>query len=220
MQFILPLEEDNRTLRHATTLHVMLAFLLFGIGVAGISMFFGFTVMSRDFITNGAYNSFLYFGIACMLVSIALLLLTFFQKTWLRQKQNNLIFRIVELVLLAGSSVLFFTSGSRMPALLFALMSAVVVFAILRERRAGIAGNVVIEESGITISSDARTRRLPWQEIDAVLLRFGILTIECAGNRLIQRNIQHHHTPPEAALSSFCNEKIAAGKANRPANDW
>ncbi len=219
MQFILPLAKEDKAQRHATTLHVMLAFLLFGIGVAGIGMFLGFTVMTKNFLTHGAYRSFLFFGIACIVASIALLLLSVFQKTWLRRKQNNLIFRVIELVLLAGSSILFFSNGWKMPALLFALMSAVVIFAIIRERRAETAGNILIEDTGITIHSEARTRRLPWKEIDAVLLRFGILTIECAGNRLIQRNILSDNTS-EILLADFCKERIATGKAARPANDW
>jgi MFS family permease len=219
MQFILPLDEEVKTLRHATALHVMLAFLIFGIGVAGVGLFFGFTVMTKNFETHGAYRSFLIFGIGCIVAAIVLLSLSVFQKTWLRRKQNNLIFRIIELLLLVVSSSLFFANGWRMPAVLFGLMSAVVIFAIYRERRAEAGGKVLIEEAGITISNDVRTRKLLWKEVDTVLIRFGILTIECTDNRLIQRNILTG-TTNETALIHFCKEQIEAGKAARPVNDW
>lgn len=219
MQFVLPLDEDARSQRHATTLHVMLAFLLFGIGIAGIGLFFGFTVMSPHFVTNGIYNSFLLFGIASLLASVTLLVLSVFQKTWLRRKQNNLLFRIVELVLLAASSVLFFTNGWRLPAVLFALMSAVVIFAIFRERRGETAGTVLIEERGITVNSDARIRKLLWKEIDHLIFRFGILTIECTDNTLIQRNIAGTDVDP-AQITLFARAQIEEAKAARPLNDW
>ncbi len=219
MQFVLPLEEEGRSQRHTTTLHVMLAFLLFGIGIAGIGMYLGFTVMSKNFITNGIYNSFLFFGIACLLASVALLLLSIFQKTWLRQKQNNLLFRIIELVLLAGSAVLFFMNGWKMPAILFGIMSAVVVFAIIREKRTAQAGNILIDHSGITLHGDVRTRKLEWKEVESVLLRFGILSIECTENRLIQRNIAANNIDVNT-LSSYTNEQIEAAAKERVLNDW
>jgi hypothetical protein len=98
-------------------------------------------------------------------------------------------------------------------------MSAVVIFALIRERRGEASGNIIIEEAGIVINGDARTRKLLWTEIDAVLLRFGILTIECADNRLIQRNIADS-TINAASVTQYCIEKIEASKAARVANDW
>lgn len=222
MQFILPLVDEGRSQRHATTLHVMLAFLLFGIGIAGIALFFGFTVLSKNFITHGAYNSFLLFGIACLLVSIILLILSIYQKTWLRQKRNNFMFRLIELALLAISSVLFFINGWMMPALLFAGMIGVIVFAIIRERRGLATGHVLIDDLGITINSDSRTKKLPWPEIDNLIFRFGILTIECKDNTLIQRNIAKLDITQTdiAELPAFASTQIASGKLARPVNDW
>lgn len=218
MQFILPLHEDARTQRHATTLHVMLAFLLFGIGVATEGLYW-FTSVSPNFKAFGAYKPFLFFGIACLAASIVLILLTVFQKTWLREGKNNLLFRIIEMVLLATSSVLFFMNGWNMPALLFGLMGAVVVFAILRERRTAESGRVSIDDAGIIVSTAARTRKLAWNEVESVLLRFSILTIECKDNRLIQQNIAGN-TANAAALMDYSKEKIEAAKAVAVGNDW
>ena len=218
MQFVLPVLENNVRQRHTTTLHIMLAFLLFGIGITCEALYW-FTATSPKFGKLGAYQPFLYFGIACIAGSAAILLLNFFQKSWLRKEQNNLLFRIIELGLLGISSVLFFLNGWKMPAALFGIMTLVVIFAIVREKNAAKTGKIIIDESGILLQLSARSKIIGWKEIDAVLLRFGILTIEYADNHLFQQHIGKP-APDTAVLEQYCTEKIEAHKLARVANDW
>lgn len=216
MEFVLPVSDRGVQQRHTTTLHVMLAFLLFGIGVTCEALYW-FTSISPKFATTGAYQPFLFFGLACIAGSVAILLLTIFQKSWLRKERNNLLFRLIELALLVLSSALFFLHGWKSPAILFGLMSAVVIFALVRERMAGIGSNITIDEKGIFLPLASRNKFLPWREIASVILRFGILSIEYTGNHLMQQNIGDP-MPDAAALEAFCREQVELHKSER--SDW
>jgi apolipoprotein N-acyltransferase len=215
MQFTLPLQEDGVSQRHATTLHIMLAFLLFGIGSAAIGLFW-FTSVSPAFEQyGGAYMPFIFFGVAAILASIAIVSLSVFQKSWMRKERNSLIFRIVEFGLLAISSVLFFLNKWNMPAALFGLMALVVVFAIVREKGRLKAGQIMVDAAGIKLPG----RQIDWKEINNVLLRFGTLTIELNGNKVIQQNIGTP-APDAPKLEGYCREMIETHKVVTVDNDW
>lgn len=216
MQFILPVQEDGVSQRHATTLHIMLAFLLFGIGAAAIGLFW-FTSVSPAFQQHGgAYKPFIFFGIAALLGAACIILLSVFQKNWMRQERNSLIFRGVEFILLAVSSVLFFINKWNMPAALFGIMALVVIFAIIRERNQAKAGNITIDAGGVRL----RGRKIDWKDIENVLFRFGTLTVEMKGNKIIQQNIGATTTDGKA-LEHFSREMIETHKVAAVAeNDW
>ena len=215
MQFVLPLQDDGVSQRHSTTLHIMLAFLLFAMGISALGLFW-FTWISKNFEkVGGAYYPFLFFGVLALLGATAILLLSIYQKAWLRKENNNLLFRVIELGLLAVGSVLFFLNKWNMPAALFALMAAVVVFAIWREKNTNKAGNIIIDDTGIKV----RNRIIMWKDINTVLLRFSTLSIEMAGNKLMQENIGHG-APPANELEAYCMQKVEANKIVAVANDW
>lgn len=215
MQFILPVQKDGVSQRHATTLHIMLAFLLLGIGIAAIGLFW-FTTVSPAFEQHGGgYKPFIFFGLAAILASIAIISLSVFQKGWMRKERNSLIFRIVEFGLLAVSSILFFINHWNMPAALFGLMSLVVVFAILRERRAAGSIQIGIDETGVQLPG----RVITWTNIENVLLRFGTLTIELNGNKVIQQNVAAPGVDAPA-LEDYCRKMIDTHKVVTVDNDW
>ena len=204
--------------RHTTTLHVMLAFLLFGIGIVCGGLYW-FTSVSPVFKSFGSYKPFLFFGIACLLASIAILVLTIFQKKWLREERNNLLFRLLELVLVGSSSLLFFLNKWMMPASLFGLMSAVIIFAIIRERRASQSGHIIIDEKGIAMHLATRSRLFNWKEIEGVLLRFGTLTVEFADNKMIQQNIAAVNINNQE-LEDFSRQKVEQYRTERINDNW
>ena len=217
MQFVLPVTENGVRQRHSTTLHMMLAFLLFGIGVT-VEALYWFMTVSKNFEKTGPYKPFLFFGIACLLVAVVIIILNFFQKSWLRKESNNLLFRGIELLLLATSSLLFFINGWKSPAILFGVMTAVVVFAIIREKAGSRAGGIVIDDKGVQFNKSGRTKSLDWREIESVLLRFGVVTIEYADNHLLQENIGQP-IPDATLLEAYCKEKIESHRSER-LKDW
>jgi hypothetical protein len=214
MQYILPIQDNGTAQRHSATLHIMLAFLLMALGIASLVLFW-FTWISPTFAhSGGAYIPFLVFGILSVCFSITILVLTIFQKNWVQQQRNNKALRFVELGLLAGGGIIFLLNNWKLPAALFGLMAAVVVFAIIQESGSAKKGAVLIDETGITFPR----KKLDWKEVKRVILRFGTLTVDLNGNKLLQQNIAAH-TIAVHELEAFCSQQIETNKV-AVVKDW
>ena len=186
--YTLPLATANRSRRYATMLHLMIACMLTGMGIACVCLYW-FTTVSPKFDSSGAVVPFLIFGILCILTGFAIWGLNIFGKSWLRRKQNNLLFRLLELLLLGGGAILFLLNGWQVPAALFGLMAAVMVYAIFQERGGEGQAMAYFTEKGIDLHTAGRKRLLLWTELESVILRHGILTINTVENKMWQLDV-------------------------------
>ena len=62
-----------------------------------------------------------------------------------------------------------------------------------------------------------RRSSLAWNEIEQVILRFGILTIDCTDNHLYQWNV---NTPDfsKEELEAYCTKQVMENKGKK--SDW
>ncbi len=217
MQFVLPLmPADTGATRRMTTLHLMLALVLCGIG-AGSLVLYWFTTISPNF--KQAYTPFIWLGILSLLLGAGIFTAAIFYKKWLREGKRSLSLRLLEVLAVIGSSLTFAFAGQAKPALLFGIIALAILAAAIWELRKPATPQALIDEQGIRLPKGGLIRLLPWTEIDKVLVRHGILSIELDGNRLLQRNLlpgMHHEA---SAIEDFCKAKSAEA-AQKRVPDW
>ncbi len=58
-------------------------------------------------------------------------------------------------------------------------------------------------------------KKIEWQELNSVILKDGLLTIDFKNNKLIQQVIDENNNTDEAAFNAFCRQQINAAGATR-----
>lgn len=80
--------------------------------------------------------------------------------------------------------------------------------AVISEKQVKFPQEVAFDNEGIVINSFPKKRHL-WSEIQNVVLKDGILTIDFRNNKLIQKPIESHTSArEEQEFNEFCNEKL------------
>jgi hypothetical protein len=211
MAFILPLQAmmfelmlpQVRAKHHqVTALHLMAALAMIGSGA-----------VLRQLYPPAAMWSLVLGG-----TGIVLLFFTMFRNKWLTDGKANRTIRILELLLMAGLSLFFIYKQWTPPAVMFGVLAAAMLFALFWEQKANNVQTIRIDEQGIKLPMTSRKRSISWPEVQKVILRFGILTIDCEDNRLYQWDIAATDIDKEL-FETFCYAQVEAGKKKRVA-DW
>lgn len=218
MQFELTLAgTEALSTRRMTTLHLMLAFVLCGLG-AGCLVLYWYTAVSPKF--KEAYAPFAVFGICSLLAGILITAVSVFYKNWLMKGKRNMLLRFVEIGILGGAAILFLLADQQIPASIFGIVAAMISVAAIWESRGPGPLTVTISEKGIELPKGGTLRLISWSEIEGVLLRHSILSIELTRNRLIQRSVSDTAANAEA-LEAFSANLIRQYEKERAANaDW
>lgn len=202
MNFELQLQEQKVKPHQVMALHLIAALAFAGMG-AVFSLF---------------NTSFRIWSVPLAVAGVVLLVITIARSKWIVQPAVNRVFRIVELLILAGLALFSVINQWIPPAVMAGVLSAAVLFALVWEN-GGQYLMISVDESGVKMPAGRTRRYINWVDIDEVLLKFGTLTINCADNRLYQwtvRNIRFD----VPAFTAFCNRQIAAGRDKRDKNDW
>jgi len=158
-------------------------------------------------------------GLAVLLGGFALLALLIFKNKWLTEKKTNRIVRAVELAILLCFAGFAAMNKLAVPAIIYGLVAAAILFAVYWESVSDNTLYIEVDKRGIRLPITSRKRFLEWWEVDNVLLRFGVLTIDCHDNRLFQWNIQTISFDKES-FQRFCSEHIAESKEKRKKYVW
>lgn len=213
MEFIFPLPASDRQQRQSTTLHLMVAVALMGMGIAGALMFW-FTGVSANFKTP--FRPFAVFSCLCAMMGAGLLLIAIVRRRWLADKRPATMLRVIEILLLAGITGGLLLYGWYKPALLIGFLSAIVLLSLFWEQSHATQGFVRLNEHGISVSGKLRGYR--WAEIKALRLKQGVLSIEATGNRLWQENVPTHDVDEEVFVP-WCDAQIKKHEAERQ-KEW
>lgn len=215
-ELILNQAEGNQQ-RRVFSLHLMLAFLLCGIG-AGFRILPYFTSMTAEFVA--AFMPFKSFGVLALSVGVIIGAITIFFSKMLRQRLVSLSMRVLELAFVGGSSVWFFQLGHRTPAIIFCTLTLLLVVLFILEAFGNARNKAIISEKGISIPKGNFMKTIPWFDVESALLRHGILTVEMPGNRLVQREFKKTSSPTDE-IEAFCISEISKAEKRRIArNAW
>jgi len=215
MHFQLSLAEEQVKPHQVTTLHLIAAFTLAGMGGLCFVLPAGSTGRPVDNDTSRIA------GTALMVTGVLLLGVALFRNRWLLRAHVNRIFRAGELAVVLGLTACWLLLQYWMPAVITGLLSGALVFALYWEQQGQRqARYITVDPDGIRLPGIGRGRLLGWPEVERVLLRFGVLTVDCYDNHLFQWNIRQADFDKET-FETWCAQQIADGKRKRNhADDW
>ena len=89
-------------------------------------------------------------------------------------------------------------------------LAALYVIAALLERQVKFAQELGVDENGITFTTLLQ-KEYEWKEINNLLLKEGILTVDYKNNKLFQQEIESEVNPSlEKEFNQYCRAKLAA----------
>lgn len=194
---------DERVKPHqVTTLHMVcaLAFIVTG----AIIVVYNYTIPL--------------WGAAILAAGILLTIAVMAKNKWVISKKINPIFRIAELVIAGGVCAYSAMQQWKFPIVIFGALSAAILFALYWERAGGGTLAVHIDDEGIQLPVTTRKRFKPWTEVEAVILRFGTLTIDFTDNSFVQWEIPN--AIDNEPLEAYCTQQIEANRSKRRNDDW
>lgn len=220
MNFELPLAEEKVKKQQVVALHLIVAFTMIGSGAFLLLIQYLLKSLSGDiradllnFSFSGAW------GAGIIIIGLLFLFLVIFKSSMLTEKETNRLLRIGELLVM-----LFFTGFAAIhnllvPSLIYGLIAAAILFGIYWESVSDNTLYIKIDERGIRLPINSRRRFLEWWEVENVLLRFGILTIDCYDNRLFQWDIKTINFDKED-FQRFCSSHISENRKKRKNYAW
>jgi hypothetical protein len=203
MRYELPIVEQRVKPHQVTALHMMAALAFVGAGA----------IMSL------LYEPAKIWGTGLWIIGVLLMIVAMGRNKWLVKPANNRILRIIELLILLSLAIFTTLQKWPPPAIMFGVLTIAVGFALWWESQPEAGVQVVLDDAGIKLPVTSRRRFINWQDADQVIIRFGILTIDCEDNRLYQYNIANTQIDKEA-FEEYCRVQIAAGKLKKDKNDW
>lgn len=224
MAFQIPLAEQKVKPHQVTALHLVTGFALLAFSAIALLVNNSMATMGEPAFLAAQqakieqFDSIDLASTLIMVISIIILLSALFRNKWLRQPHINKIYRVVELVLLAAVAVFLLTITYNIPAAIFGVLAATIVFSLFWETNKGVSLSVHINERGIDLPVTSRRRHINWTEVDNVILRHGTITINCADGRMHQW-VTAQHSLDADGLEAFSHAHIEAKKKDRE-KDW
>jgi len=220
MVFELPLSEEKGKRRQVITLHLIVVFALVATGAFLLLLQYMLGSLNGD--RRAALTDITLpggTGVFILLLGVSLLAVLIFRNRWFTARKVNRIFRIIELAVLLIFASFAALHHLVLPAAIYGIIAAAILFAIYWESVSDNTLYITVDERGIRLPVTSRKRFLQWWEVENVLLRFGVLTIDCHDNRLFQWNIQTISFSKDQ-FQRFCTEHITAGRENRKKFVW
>jgi hypothetical protein len=213
MNFELALTEAKVKPHQVTTLHLLVAFTLMGGGAIAIVAH-----VYSGFLNQIFHNAAQWLGSALVACGLILLVAVIsFNKKLLQPEVNNKL-RLVEFLVIGCLSVLLLFVQWKIAAGVFGVLAACLAFAMYWERTGQKKLSVELNKDGIKLPVTSRRRHLAWRDVESVLLRFGVLTIDCVDNYLFQWDVAGASFSKEE-FESWCSEQVELNK-NKRIKDW
>ena len=224
MAFQVPLTEQKVKPHQVTALHLVAGFAL--LALAAIGLLVNNTVMTlpgagtieQQKVTIEKFDT-LDIGLSITMgLSIVILFAALFRNKWLRKPSINKVFRIGELLILAAAAVYLLTLNLTVPAVVFCILAATMIFSLTWETGKDTRLYVQVRDQGISLPVTSRRRSVAWLEVEKVLLRHGTITINCVDNRMYQWVTAANDINVEE-FEAYCDALIQAAMKDRK-KDW
>ena len=202
MNFELALEEKRLRPHQLTALHLLVGTAWCGVGAVSL--------------LSGSFPR--WAGISLISAGVILCLIVVFANRWLRQKRISSFFQYLEIVGLACMGSMMIMQRWWIPV----AISAMLIFAILytlywnQDNKNHLL--VRVNGEGISLPVISKRRFLKWQEVEQILLRFGVLTIDCHDNYLFQWNVSSAEFDKNE-FEQWCSSQIDAHRDKRE-KEW
>jgi hypothetical protein len=135
------------------------------------------------------------------------------QKTFFLEVHYNRLFRILEAGFIFMGSMHFLQENKNSIALLFASVSAFLLFLLWMESRIFSQQYIDFTETGIEIALPLQTKKIPWKLIQNVLLKNGFVSLVLPNNTILQYKVIVDMQEEELKdFYAYCNGKLLREK--------
>lgn len=200
--YVLPLVEKKVKNHQIIALHLMVALAVAGAG----AVFYTFMQEVQPY------------GLALMIGGASLLIVSIFRNRWLIKAGVNRLVRVAELSVTIAIFYYVARHGMTPAMIMFGTLSAAIIFAFIWERETNRGLVVHINNDGLKLPVTLR-RNLDWKDVESIILKFGILTVNATNNRMFQWTVAEMDFDTKS-FDKFCREQISKGKEQRDKNDW
>ncbi|RYZ56122.1 MAG: hypothetical protein EOP49_01180 [Sphingobacteriales bacterium] len=210
MNFKIPLVEERVKRKHEVTLHLIVAFTLLATG-----SFLLITQFLLNSLSGTQRTAIIPFtlpaaaGAVIILAGLALVGVLVFRNHLVTDRKTGAAIKTAQLITLIVFCAFAFSYRFFIPGTIYCLIALSLVFSFLWEYTAEDQLYLTVDDKGIRLPVSSRKRLLRWGEIKQVMLKFGIITIDCNDNRLFQWNITPSAFNNED-LQQFCDKNIKA----------
>lgn len=154
-----------------------------------------------------------------ILAGILLIFILRSNKAAMRPAVSNLL-KGAEFLTFAGFGIFCFVHQMTMPGILYLLVCGLVVYSFFQQTAAQQNPEVFVDEAGVSVPTGGMRKSLAWKEVSTVLIKHGVLTVDCLDNRLYQWNIVKTTNLNLDGFEEFCSRWIEKAKPDRNKNDW
>lgn len=138
--------------------------------------------------------------IALVPASIGLMIFVIRNKKDLREVMVNLLFRILEIGLMSMAASHFYDNQNLILAGFYAFMAVVLLILVMIEYQLFGEHFIHLTTESINMPGIFSRKRIAWNNIQNVVLRHYLLTIEMKDNQFIQQSIYHQYDEVELQL--------------------
>jgi len=191
MNYKFTLAESRTKVHQVTALHLLAALAFLGAGA--IIYVYNFQIT--------------YYGLALIVLALGLMGITIGRNKWINKLEVNVYFRVLELVLSIVLAIYSFQQGWKPPMGIFGVLTLALGFALVWERPSFNAIEIMITDDAIKLPSNQGRRYIEWEEVEQIIFKYGILSVNCKDNRLFQWNVKDAPMDLQA-FERDCNSKI------------
>lgn len=157
------------------------------------------------------------YGFILLALGIAISILTIFFNKKIIQSKFNSIIRYVEVFVLLSIIIYTLFYQWYLP-FAYAFTSLLgVVFAILWEKHGKKDHTILVKEDGVHIPRFMRHQTIPWKNIQRLILRHGLITIDTRSNKLVQHLVLNKEELE--GIEEYATQKILENEASY-VKDW
>lgn len=147
--------------------------------------------------------------IALIPTTLAVLYFVIFKGQGLKQSQINQVLRIFEVGFLGIAANSFYNLQEYIPMALFGLIALFVLILLLMENKIFSDRFIELNQEGIIFPQLFYTKKISWENLKNIILRFNVLTFEQKDNSYIQQGVFHKYDEEELALfDDFLKRKL------------
>jgi hypothetical protein len=196
-----------------TSIHLMSGLLLMVMGAV--------TWAIPDAAKTIVYNYLNYAGLCYAFTGLMIIVISiFFNKKIIQHPGKNIVLRIFEGILLGSILIYCLIKQWYLPAAWSGAGFIAVMLAMFIENTSTKHKMIIVNEEGVLLPGLARNVTLPWQDIQRLLLKHNVITIDCRDNKLYQFEVNKERLAYNAAdIEDFARDKIASN-ADKYQKDW
>jgi len=220
MNFQIPIKTTGPKRNHVVAFHIFAALLFIAIGaIAFISPVVLGVAQANQGTLNIQYNVINWVGMAYVILGFSIIFLTIIKSKKIIQSKGNLWLRIIEICGLAVIVVYSTWQNWWLPAAYSGAGLIGLILGLYFEFGNNAKRYLLIDEKGIQLPRSAMNKRIFWQDINNIIFKNNVFTIDCKDNKLFQLDIAEPEYFQQHPIIAFGLQQIKE-KAHLYQPDW